>query len=639
MPKIPEKLKKQKPRKTGNKPSRYNKGRPPKHDKSKMTFVWGMLLWVSIFLLFSTFFVHRGMKGEVAEVNYGKFYEEVNAGNVKEITIADKEIIGEFENSIEVGGKTYNKFKTFLPFNPDADFIHNMIGKGVKVQARSFLNIWSKVWTFLPFLILIVFWIVLMGRAGRVPKQALSFGQSRAKRYSGEGRKATFDDVAGCDEAKEELKEVIEFLKSPMKFERLGAKIPKGVILLGAPGTGKTLLARATAGEAKVPFFSMSGSDFVELFVGVGASRVRDLFEKGKKNRPCIIFIDELDAVGRHRGAGIGGGHDEREQTLNALLVEMDGFEANKGIVVIAATNRPDVLDPALLRPGRFDRKIVVDRPDLRGREGIFKVHTRHIPLAKDVQLKLLARATPGFSGADIENTVNEAALLAAKHGKKKVSMNDFEEARDKVLMGVERKSLVIPEVERRNTAYHEAGHVLVSKFTIEADPIHKVTIIPRGMALGLTQHLPVDERRNYSKEYCLAQLAVVCGGRAAEIIAINTMTTGAHNDIEQVTRLARKMVCEWGMSDAVGPMAFGEEREEIFLGREISQRRDYSEETARLIDKEIIKLVREAETRAKDIIKKHRKDLEKIVEKLLEKEVLTGSEIDNILKLKIKRL
>ncbi len=625
-----KKVKERKPKKIRGKPSSYH--------KPKMSFVWGMIIWVGVFFIFSLFFVHRGMRGGVVEINYGEFYEEINAGNVQEVTIANKEVIGKFNREFQVKDEAYSKFKTFLPFEPDADFIHNnIISKGVKVNARSFLNVWSKIWPFLPFVILIVFWVVLMGRAGKVPKQAMSFGQSRARRYSGEGKKITFGDVAGCDEAKNELKEVIEFLKSPEKFERLGAKIPKGVILLGAPGTGKTLLARATAGEAEVPFFSMSGSDFVELFVGVGASRVRDLFEKGKKNRPCIIFIDELDAVGRHRGAGIGGGHDEREQTLNALLVEMDGFEANKGIVVIAATNRPDVLDPALLRPGRFDRRIIVDRPDLLGREGIFKVHTREVPLAKDVQLKLLARATPGFSGADIANTVNEAALLAAKRGKKKVSMKDFEESRDKILMGVERKSLVIPEAERLNVAYHEAGHVLVSKFTPEADPIHKVTIIPRGMALGVTQHLPVDERRNYSKEYCLAQLAVICGGRAAEVIALNTMTTGAHNDIEQATKLARKMVCEWGMSDALGPMALGEKREEIFLGRDISQRRDYSEATAQLIDKEITKFVRDAEVKAKDIIEKHRKDLEKIAKGLLEKEVLTGNEIDKIIKKKGK--
>ncbi|MCK4353465.1 ATP-dependent zinc metalloprotease FtsH, partial [candidate division WOR-3 bacterium] len=399
-----------------------------------------------------------------------------------------------------------------------------------------------------------------------------------------------------------------------------------------APGTGKTLLARATAGEAGVPFFSMSGSDFVELFVGVGASRVRDLFEKSKKNKPCIIFIDELDAVGRHRGAGIGGGHDEREQTLNALLVEMDGFEANQGIIVMAATNRPDVLDPALLRPGRFDRRVVIDSPDLRGREGIFKIHTKNVPLSKNVNLKVLARATPGFSGADIANVVNEAALLASKKGGKKVQMKDFEEARDKVVMGVERKSLIIPEVERRNTAYHEAGHVLVSKFIPSADPIHKVTIIPRGMTLGVTEHLPIDDRRNYSKEYCLAQLAVACGGRTAESIALNTMTTGARNDIEQATKLVRKMVCEWGMSEKLGFLSFGGKHEEIFLGREITQRRDYSEETARLIDKEIKRIMKDAEIKAKDIINEHIKELHKIAKSLLEKEILTADDIDKII-------
>jgi cell division protease FtsH len=604
-----------------------------KEKRSKSSFIGGLFFWIFMFILLS-YIVSNYRGREIVEIPYSTFCSEKDAGNIQKITIAEKEIVGEFKVPIRVKNKKYQKFKTRLPFE-DMELINDIISRGIEVQVRSFFNIWSKIWPFLPFIGLIIFWFILLQRAGSTPRQALTFGQSKAKRYSGEGEKVTFDDVAGCDEAKEELKEIVEFLKSPQKFERLGAKIPKGVLLLGAPGTGKTLLARATAGEANVPFFSMSGSDFVELFVGVGASRVRDLFEKGKKNRPCIIFIDELDAVGRHRGAGIGGGHDEREQTLNALLVEMDGFEANKGIIVMSATNRPDVLDPALLRPGRFDRRIVVDRPDLHGREEIFKIHLRKIPIAKDVDIKLLARATPGFSGADIANMANEAALLAAKKSKKKVEMSDFEEARDKILMGTERRSLVISESERRNTAYHEAGHVLVSKFIPESDPIHKVTIIPRGMALGLTQHLPIDERRNYSKEYCLAQLAVICGGRASELVALNTMTTGAYNDIEEATKLARKMVCEWGMSEVVGPMAFSTRREEIFLGREISQRRDYSEETARRIDREIIKLVKGAEERAKKIIEEHKKELEEIVKVLLEKEVLTGDEIDGILKMR----
>ncbi|MDI6839275.1 MAG: ATP-dependent zinc metalloprotease FtsH [bacterium] len=611
-------------------PSPKGPGKP-----TKVSFIVGIIFWVLLFFFFfSIISLQKGKIGESMEIPYSTFYTEVDAGNVKSIVIAGKDIRGEFKEAIKLKDSSYKKFKTAIPFE-DPNFVNELVKKGVIIESKSSFNIWSKFWPYLPFVFLIIIWLLILRQAGQAPRQALSFGQSRAKRFSGEKHKTTFDDVAGVDEAKAELKEIVEFLKSPQKFERLGAKIPKGVILLGAPGTGKTLLARATAGEAGVPFFSMSGSDFVELFVGVGASRVRDLFERGKKNKPCIIFIDELDAVGRHRGAGIGGGHDEREQTLNALLVEMDGFEANEGIIVMAATNRPDVLDPALLRPGRFDRRIVVDRPDLRGREEIFKVHTRNIPLSKDIDLKVIARATPGFSGADIANTVNEAALLAAKKGRDKVLMEDFEEARDKVLMGVERRSLIIPENERKNTACHEAGHVLVSKFIPEADPIHKVTIIPRGMALGLTQHLPIDERRNYSREYCLAQLAVACGGRAAELILLNTTTTGARNDIEQATELARKMVCEWGMSDAIGPLAFGDRREEIFLGREIAQRRDYSEETARLIDKEINKLVRGAEERAKCIIKDHIEELHKIINSLLEKEVLTGSEIDDILNIK----
>jgi cell division protease FtsH len=603
--------------------------RDPK-KRHKLSLLAGLALWAVVFLVFSLVILNK-KSSDVRNISLSRFYAEVNSGNIKSVTIAEKEIRGQFNSPITLEEGSCEKFRTLLPFE-NADFVSDLINRGIEVKAKSFANIWSKIWPFLPFVFLLVFWLVLLQRAGGGPRQALSFGQSKAKRYSGEGEKFTFDDAAGCDEAKAELKEIVGFLKSPQKYERLGAKIPKGVLLLGAPGTGKTLLARATAGEAKVPFFSMSGSDFVEMFVGVGASRVRDLFEKGKKNRPCIIFIDELDAVGRHRGAGIGGGHDEREQTLNALLVEMDGFEANRGIILMAATNRPDVLDPALLRPGRFDRRIIVDRPDLRGREDIFKIHVKKVPLAKDVDLKVLARATPGFSGADIANIVNESALLAAKKGKKKVAMQHFEEARDKVLMGTERRSLVIPESERRNTAFHEAGHSLVSKFVPEADPIHKVTIIPRGMALGLTQHLPIDERRNYSKEYCLGQLAVLCGGRAAEVVMLNTMTTGASNDIEEATRLARKMVCEWGMSEAIGPMALGEKKEEVFLGREITQRRDYSEETAQLIDREITKLVRETETRAREIIRKHKKELIAIVDGLLEREVLTGSDIDDIL-------
>ncbi|MDD2889071.1 MAG: ATP-dependent zinc metalloprotease FtsH [bacterium] len=603
-----------------------NKKLPPK------PFVGGIFIWI-LFILGLILMLSQFGTAKTMEIPYSQFRSQVDSNNIANIVvIADREIQGEFKTPIKQNNIESRYFKTLMPF-ADETTISELIMQGVKVDARAFSNVFSRFGPTLFFLvILIVFWFFMFRNMGKVPKDAMSFGQSKARRVDNKGDKITFEDVAGVEEAKNELREIVEFLKFPKKFERLGAKIPKGALLLGAPGTGKTLLARATAGEAGVPFFSMSGSDFVELFVGIGASRVRDLFNKGKKSAPCIIFIDELDAVGRYRGAGIGGGHDEREQTLNALLVEMDGFEANKGIIVMAATNRPDILDPALLRPGRFDRQIVVDRPDILGREMIFKVHIKKIPMSEDVDLKVLARGTPGFSGADIANTVNESALLAAKKGKDKVEMEDFEEAKDKVLMGVERKSLVLSENERKNTAYHEAGHVIVAKFTPGADPIHKVTIIPRGMALGITQQLPVDERKNYSREYCFTQLAVLCGGRAAEVSAINTETTGARNDIEQATELAHKMVCRWGMSDVLGPIAFGKKNEEIFLGREISQHRDFSEETAKSIDKEISKFVRMGETKAKNIIKEHMKGLHSLAKKLLEREVLTGDEIDEIL-------
>ncbi|MFA5032899.1 MAG: ATP-dependent zinc metalloprotease FtsH [bacterium] len=595
-------------------------------------FVGGIFIWI-LFILGLIIMLSQFGATKTIEIPYSQFRSQVDSNNIANIVvIADREIQGEFKTPIKQNNIESRYFKTLMPF-ADETTISELIMQGVKVDARAFSNVFSRFGPTLFFLvILIVFWFFMFRNMGKVPKDAMSFGQSKARRVDNKGDKITFEDVAGVEEAKNELREIVEFLKFPKKFERLGAKIPKGALLLGAPGTGKTLLARATAGEAGVPFFSMSGSDFVELFVGIGASRVRDLFNKGKKSAPCIIFIDELDAVGRYRGAGIGGGHDEREQTLNALLVEMDGFEANKGIIVMAATNRPDILDPALLRPGRFDRQIVVDRPDILGREMIFKVHVKKIPMSDDVDLKILARGTPGFSGADIANTVNESALLAAKKGKDKVEMEDFEEAKDKVLMGVERKSLVLSENERKNTAYHEAGHVIVAKFMPGADPIHKVTIIPRGMALGLTQQLSVDERKNYSREYCFTQLAVLCGGRAAEVSAINTETTGARNDIEQATELAHKMVCRWGMSDVLGPIAFGKKNEEIFLGREISQHRDFSEETAKSIDKEISKFVRIGETKAKNIIKEHMNGLHSLAKKLLEREVLTGDEIDEVL-------
>jgi cell division protease FtsH len=565
-------------------------------------------------------------------ITYSEFLDEIKNGNIKKITLQGTEIKGAFrvEKSTK-DGIAYSTFKTSLPFE-DNKLVNELVKSGVIVDVKSGSSFLTSVlpWLF-PLIIFIVFWVFLMRQAQNVPKGIMSFGKSRARAPQESRSKVTFDDVAGVPEAKEELKEVIEFLKSPEKFSKLGARVPKGVILLGPPGTGKTLLAKAVAGEADVPFFSMSGSDFVELFVGVGASRVRDLFEKGKKNAPCIIFIDELDAVGRHRGAGIGGGHDEREQTLNALLVQMDGFDANEGVIVMAATNRPDVLDPALLRPGRFDRRIVVDRPDVRGREGIFKVHTRNIKVAKNVNMEVLAKTTPGFSGADIANVVNEAALLAAKKNRKSVLMKDFEEAKDKILMGAERK-LILSEEEKRNIAYHESGHVLLSKFTKEADPVHKVTIIPRGIALGVTQPLPVDNRHNFSREYCLAQIDVLLGGRGSEIEVLGTVTTGAGNDIEKATELARKMVCEWGMSEKLGPLTFGKKQEEIFLGREIARHRDYSEETAKKIDEEVRKIIDKSEKRVITIIKEHIKELHLLAKALLEKEVLTGDEIDKLI-------
>jgi cell division protease FtsH len=483
-----------------------------------------------------------------------------------------------------------------------------------------------------PMILLIAVWIFFMRQMQGGGGKALSFGKSRARLLSDQSARVTFEDVAGIDEAKEELSEIIDFLKDPKKFTRLGGRIPKGVLIMGAPGTGKTLLARAIAGEAGVPFFSISGSDFVEMFVGVGASRVRDLFVQGKKHAPCIIFIDEIDAVGRHRGAGLGGGHDEREQTLNQLLVEMDGFESNEGVILISATNRPDILDPALTRPGRFDRQVVVPVPDIKGREGILQVHSRKTPVADDVDLAVLARGTPGFSGADLENMVNEAALLAARTDKDVLEMADFEEAKDKVLMGTARKSMIISEEEKRNTAYHEAGHTLVAKMIPGTDPIHKVTIIPRGRALGLTQQLPIDEKHTYPKTYLLNNLAVLMGGRAAEELVLKEMTSGAGNDIGRATEMARKMVCEWGMSEGLGPLSFGQKEEQIFLGREFAQHRDYSEETAVLIDKEVTRFVSEAYEKAKKILQDHMDTLHDVAQALLERETLTENDIDAII-------
>jgi cell division protease FtsH len=501
-----------------------------------------------------------------------------------------------------------------------------------KVEDESGSNsyIWPMLITWAPLLFIIGIWVFMLRQMQSGGNKALSFGKSRAKLLNNQQKRVTFKDVAGVEEAKEELQEIIEFLKEPQKFQKLGGRIPKGVLMMGPPGTGKTLLARAIAGEANVPFFSISGSDFVEMFVGVGASRVRDLFEQGKKNAPCIIFIDEIDAVGRHRGAGLGGGHDEREQTLNQLLVEMDGFESNDGVILIASTNRPDVLDPALLRPGRFDRRVVVSRPDVRGREGILKVHTRKIPLSEDVDIGVIARGTPGFTGADLANLVNEAALNAARYNKKFVTMGDFELAKDKVLMGAERKSMVISNEEKRVTAYHEAGHTLVGLKVPNADPVHKVTIIPRGMALGVTQQLPEGDRHNYTEEYLLGQIAILMGGRIAEDTFLGSITTGAANDIERATELSRAMVCEYGMS-AMGPLTFGKKEEQIFLGREIAQHRDFSEDTAIKIDQEVKKIVTAQFERAKKIIEENRDVLVRLAEALLERESLDAVEIRRI--------
>jgi cell division protease FtsH len=574
------------------------------------------------FLLWNV--VKSGSPGREKTFTYSQFMEEVRAGNVTEVTISNGNLVtGKLKN---LQGVT---LKTVLPTNyPEVYKILDEKKVSVEVKEAQSNTLMTLLVNASPFILLIAFWIFMMRQMQTGGNKALSFGKSRARLLSTQQKKVTFKDVAGVEEAKEELQEIIEFLREPQKFQKLGGRIPKGVLLVGSPGTGKTLLARAIAGEANVPFFSISGSDFVEMFVGVGASRVRDLFDQGKKSAPCIIFIDEIDAVGRHRGAGLGGGHDEREQTLNQLLVEMDGFDSNEGVILIAATNRPDVLDPALLRPGRFDRRVVVPRPDVKGREAILKVHTKKVPLADNVELSVLARGTPGFSGADLANLVNEAALYAARQNRKVVTMADFEMAKDKVLMGVERRSMILNEEEKKTTAYHEAGHALVAAMVPNADPLHKVTIIPRGMALGLTMQLPMDDKHTYSKKFLEAQLAILMGGRVAEELFLTQMTTGAGNDIEQATEMARRMVCEWGMSKEMGPLTFGKKEEQIFLGREIAQHRDYSEATAIKIDEQVRTLVKAGYDRAKQIIQDRSDALVRIAEALLEREVLDGSEI-----------
>jgi cell division protease FtsH len=590
-------------------------------------FYKNLALWLVVgMILISLFNIFNKPLVDQSEVIFSEFMDEVESGKITEVTIQGDRISGKYV--------TGNSFQTMTP-PKDQDLVRILREKGVRIvvmppeQTSWYMNILIS---WFPMILLLGIWIFFMRQMQGGGGKALSFGKSKARLMNEAKNKTTFKDVAGVDEAKEELHEIIEFLKEPQKFNKLGGKIPKGVLLIGPPGTGKTLLARAIAGEANVPFFSISGSDFVEMFVGVGASRVRDLFEQGKKNSPCIIFIDEIDAVGRHRGAGLGGGHDEREQTLNQLLVEMDGFENNEGVILIAATNRPDVLDPALLRPGRFDRQVTVDRPDVKGREGVLKVHSATVPLTENVDLKTIAKGTPGFTGADLANLVNEAALLAARDDKKCVGNDDFENAKDKVLMGVERRSMVISEKEKRTTAYHESGHALVALKLPGTDPLHKVTIIPRGRALGVTMQLPEDEKHTYPKNYLYNNLAIFMGGRVAEEICLGEMTTGAGNDIERATEMARKMVCEWGMSEKMGPLTYGSKEEQIFLGRDMSNQKNFSDETAKLIDQEVKSLVMGGYKTAHKILTDHRNSLEKIALALLDRETLNLTEINEII-------
>src|SRR2546421_7069387 len=606
---------------------------PPKSPKKDVN--WGRLsktlsFWLLILLIPVALIQLSGARSEQAPlISYTQYKSELDRDNIRKVKIqAGKYVQGEFKTPVPYDGRNVPKFNVRLPMENAQAEVDSLNKHSVVIEAEDARpSVTAYILNFLPWLLLIGFYLFLFRQMQAGGAKAFSFGKSKAKLLTGDTPKVTFADVAGADEAKQELQEIIEFLRDPQKFTKLGGRLPKGALLVGPPGTGKTLLARAVAGEAGRPFFSMSGSDFVEMFVGVGASRVRDLFEQGKAHAPCIIFIDEIDAVGRHRGAGLGGGHDEREQTLNQLLVEMDGFESNDGVILIAATNRPDVLDPALLRPGRFDRRVVVPRPDIRGREEILRVHTRKIPLSNDVDLSVLARGTPGFSGADLANMVNEAALNAARQNRKVVLMYDFEVSKDKVLMGAERKSMLLSDEEKKVTAYHEGGHALVAVMRKHSDPLHKVTIIPRGMALGVTMQLPIDDKHTYTKDYLETRLAIMMGGRVAEELFLNTMTTGAGNDIEQATELARKMVCEFGMS-SLGPLAFGKKEEQIFLGREINQHRDYSEDTAIKIDQQVERLITNGYTAARSILTNERELLIRIAEALLEREVLDANEV-----------
>ncbi len=599
-------------------------------DNPLNSFGRNLLIWAAIAIMIVVLFnlFNQAPMGE-QKLPYSSFLTKVDNGEVQSVLIQGEQINGILSDG--------TRFTTYTPDDPS--LVGKLIDKGVQVNAEPMDDApWymTLLVSWFPMLLLIGVWIFFMRQmqgGGSGGRGAMSFGRSRARLINEETAKVTFEDVAGVDEAKEELSEIVDFLRDPRKFTRLGGRIPKGVLLVGSPGTGKTLLARAVAGEAGVPFFSISGSDFVEMFVGVGASRVRDLFAQGKKNAPCLIFIDEIDAVGRQRGAGLGGGHDEREQTLNQLLVEMDGFESNEGVILVAATNRPDVLDPALLRPGRFDRQVVVPTPDVRGRKRILEVHCRKVPLADNVDLEVIARGTPGFSGADLENLVNEAALYAAKQEKNQVDPEDFEEAKDKVLMGKERRSVIISDEEKKTTAFHEAGHALVAKLLPKTDPVHKVSIIPRGMALGVTQQLPVDDRHNYSKDFLENNLAMLLGGRVAEELVLDQMTTGASNDIERATKMARSMVCSWGMSEKLGPLSFGDNQEQVFLGKELIHNRTYGEETARTIDSEVRRIIDEAHTKARNLLSENLDTLHAIAEALLERETISGEDIDKIIK------
>ena len=592
-------------------------------NPSVRSFAFWMVLVVVVVLIWN---LSTDFQARDESVSFSEFIRMVDSGQVESVTLTGNEVSGSTTSG--------ESFRSFAPPQYEG-LVNRLVERDVAVSAREAAGSpWtSLLYTWAPLLLILGFWIFFMRQVQTGGNKALSFGKSRAKLSSSSQKKVTFKDVAGVEEPKEELQEIIEFLKEPQKFQKLGGRIPKGVLLMGPPGTGKTLLARAVAGEANVPFFSISGSDFVEMFVGVGASRVRDLFEQGKKNAPCIVFIDEIDAVGRHRGAGLGGGHDEREQTLNQLLVEMDGFESNEGVILVAATNRPDVLDPALLRPGRFDRRIVVNRPDVKGREGILGVHTRKIPLSDDVDVHVLARGTSGFSGADLANLVNEAALNAARYNQKVVQMQDFEFAKDKVLMGSERRSMIISDEEKQVTAVHEGGHALLAVLLPHADPIHKVTIIPRGMALGVTQQLPVDDKHNYSRDYLNDQIAILLGGRLAEELTNGNITTGAGNDLDRATDMARRMVCEWGMSESIGPLTYGKKEEQVFLGRDFAQSQDYSEGTAISIDQEIKRIVTENYERARELLSSHKDELVRIAEELLIREVLDADQVTRLAK------